>query len=119
MVIFSKLVNLSGNIPPELGNLTTLNHLDLSDNTLSGDFPASLTNLVDLCEPGNLEPPCYGKYELNLGYNRLNVPAPEPPASFLDTKDPDWYLTQAVEEEIPGDTGGMKENGSVVKTKPK
>ena len=31
---------------------------------------------------------------------------PEPPASFLEIKDPDWYLTQAVEEEIPGETGG-------------
>ena len=97
---------LSGSIPPELGNLTTLIGLDLSVNQFSGDVPDSLTNLVNLCEPGNMDYPCYGIYELDLGYNYLNVPAPEPPAGFLAIKDPDWYLTQAVEADIPGETGG-------------
>lgn len=97
---------LSGSIPPQLGNLTLLLGLDLSDNKLSGNVPDGLTQLVNLCDPGNINYPCNGIYMLDLGYNQLNVPAPEPQASFLDIKDPDWYLTQAVEEEIPGDTGG-------------
>ncbi len=91
------LNRLSGSIPSEMGNLINLWGLDLSNNKLSGDVPASFTNLVNLCGPGDTGSPCSDEpYELNLGYNRLNVPAPEPPASFLDIKDPDWYLTQAV-----------------------
>ena len=99
---------LSGSIPSEMGNLINLWGLDLSDNKLSGDVPASVTNMVDLCGPGDMEYPCSDEsYELNMGFNHLNVPAPEPPASFLNIKDPDWYLTQAVEENIPSQTGGM------------
>ena len=97
---------LNGLIPPELGNLTSLNGLWLDDNLLMGDVPASFTNLISLCTLDNQDEPCWGYNELDLGYNRLNVPAPEPPASFLTIKDPDWYLTQAVEEEIPGEEGG-------------
>ena len=102
------LNQLSGSIPSQMGNLINLWGLDLSDNKLSGDVPASVTNMVDLCGPGDMEYPCSDEsYELNMGFNHLNVPAPEPPASFLNIKDPDWYLTQAVEENIPSQTGGM------------
>jgi len=97
---------LSGSIPFEIGNLTSLLKLGLSDNNLVGDVPASFINLINLCVPDDYGYPCFNEYGLNLGYNRLNVPAPEPPKAFLDIKDPDWYLTQAVEEAIPGGTGG-------------
>ncbi len=83
----------SGNIPPELGNMSWLFVLDLSDNYLIGDVPASFTQLAT-CGPNDTYYPCSGEYGLDLGYNRLNVPAPEPPAAFLDLYDPDWYLTQ-------------------------
>ena len=34
-------IGFSGEIPPELGNLTRLTKLDLSDNHLSGEIPRS------------------------------------------------------------------------------
>ena len=96
---------LTGPIPQELGDLTNLFHLNLSNNSLAGDVPESFTDLINLCEATNQEDPCYGEYGLNLGYNNLTVPAEEPTASFLELKDPDWYLTQAIQQEILGDTG--------------
>ena len=67
--------------------------LNLSDNFLIGDVPASFTQL-DTCLPNDHYFPCTGEFGLDIGYNRLNVPAPDPPAAFLDLYDPDWYLTQ-------------------------
>jgi len=40
--------NLSGSIPPELGNLTKLTHLSLSINNLTGPIPSTLGNLLNL-----------------------------------------------------------------------
>lgn len=98
---------LSSSIPPELGSLVKLWHMDLSRNQLTGSVPASFTNLIDLCEPGDPTFPCSAGYELNLGYNRLTVPATEPPASFLAVKDPDWFETQWQQAYIPNATGGV------------
>ena len=39
---------LTGEIPPELGNLTNLGELGLSDNQLSGSIPPELGNLTNL-----------------------------------------------------------------------
>ena len=39
---------LSGEIPPELGNLTNLIKLDLSRNQLTGEIPPELGNLANL-----------------------------------------------------------------------
>ncbi|VAV99785.1 hypothetical protein MNBD_ACTINO02-2685 [hydrothermal vent metagenome] len=36
---------LSGSIPPEFGNLASLEVLDASDNQLSGEIPATLQQL--------------------------------------------------------------------------
>ena len=54
---------LSGPIPPELGSLTDLNVLWLSDGSLSGPIPPELGNLVNL-------------RVLDLGGNRLQGPIP-------------------------------------------
>ena len=41
---------LSGSIPPELGNLTNLTYLNLSNNKLSGSIPSELGNLSNLTD---------------------------------------------------------------------
>lgn len=56
--------NLSGELPAELGSLSKLRHLHLHLNQFSGDLPASLQNLVDL-------------EELRLFDNRFSGPLPE------------------------------------------
>ena len=43
-------LGLTGQIPPELGELPDLQHLDLSDNQLAGVIPAELGDLVNLQE---------------------------------------------------------------------
>ena len=40
--------DLSGEIPPELGNLSNLGHLELNGNKLSGEIPPELGSLSDL-----------------------------------------------------------------------
>jgi len=97
---------LSGTIPASLGNLTNLQHLDLSGNFLEGDVPSSFTNLVNLCVEGDMDVPCYGIKETDLGYNLLKVPQPDPPADFLYKKDPDWDQTQGVKGVFQGAAGG-------------
>ena len=55
---------LSGAIPPELGNLTNLGWLDLSYNQLTGEIPPELGNLTSL-------------RWLNLSYNQLTGCIPD------------------------------------------
>ncbi|MBL7850136.1 MAG: VCBS repeat-containing protein [Cyclobacteriaceae bacterium] len=54
---------LNGSIPPEIGNLTSLVHLNLGLNSLSGSIPPEMGNLISL-------------EILNLGFNTLegNLP---------------------------------------------
>jgi Leucine-rich repeat (LRR) protein len=54
---------LSGSIPPEIGNLTNLNTLVLANNQLSGSIPAEIGNLSNL-------------KELTLGWNNLSGSIP-------------------------------------------
>jgi Leucine-rich repeat (LRR) protein len=56
--------NLSGSIPPELGNLTYLDTLSLSTNSLSGSIPVELSKLTNLTA-------------LEIGYNSLTGPLPQ------------------------------------------
>ena len=73
---------LSGSIPPQLGNLTNLWGLYLSYNQLGGEVPPALTNLRNLSWA-------------DLAYNKLTATDPAVIA-FLNAKDPDWAETQTV-----------------------
>ena len=66
--------NLTGLIPPELGNLSQLHSLRLGGNRLSGPIPQQLANL------GNLR-------TLSLGVNRLSGPIPEQLANLPRLED--------------------------------
>ena len=71
---------LSGEIPPELGNLTSLRELNLVLNDLQGEIPPELGNLVNLqslwvsanrlsgCVPTSLR----GQLESSTGLGRLS-----------------------------------------------
>ena len=79
---------LTGRIPPELGNLSQLTLLDLHSNELTGNIPATLGNLSELQAlglsgnqlTGNI-PPALGnlpKLEwLSMSYNQLTGIPPE------------------------------------------
>ena len=49
-LVFLRLCHtgLRGSIPPEIGTLSKVTHLNLSSNNLTGELPLSLTNLIQL-----------------------------------------------------------------------
>ncbi len=88
---------LTGNIPTQLGSCTTLERLWLYNNALSGDVPVSFLNLISLED----------QVGLDLGYNRLTVPASPPELeAFLQLKDQNWPYTQAVSEQFASGESG-------------
>lgn len=98
---------LTGGIPVELGNLTNLVYLDLQWNRLDGVIPSALGDLFKLqalylsnnALVGDVPTsfngtnfPYLSSDETDLGYNMLT--ADPTVTAFLNTKDPDWALTQ-------------------------
>jgi Leucine-rich repeat (LRR) protein len=81
-------------------------HLDLSNNLLEGAMPEDFTKHINLCVEGDMTEPCNGVYKTDLGYNLFTVPQEEPVQSFLNEKDPDWYLTQGVKLDVSASEGG-------------
>ena len=85
---------LSGLIPYFSENLEKLY---LNNNQLTGEIPSSLTYLTELSK-------------LDLGHNQLTASDAEV-RSFVDEKDPDWFLTQGKTLLTCGDgTGSVSVN---------
>ncbi len=109
--------NLSGPIPPELGNLTNLQTLLLRENNLTGTIPAELGDLTQLealrLDENNLTgtiPPELGNLAslkwLDLGFNDLTGPIPPELGSL--TRLIRLELDQnALTGPIPPDLGGL------------
>ena len=70
---------LTGPIPPELGNLTSLRELNLSFNGLTGPIPPELGNLTSLVR-------------LNLDFNGLTGPIPPELGNLTSLRDPESQL---------------------------
>ena len=84
---------LSGEVPAELGSLSSLEELDLSGNLLSGEIPAELGNL------SNLE-------KLDLSHNQLNGEMPAELSSLSNLRVLTLYETQ-LSGEIPAELGNL------------
>ena len=69
---------LTGSIPPEIGNLTNLTSLDLGNNQLTGEIPPDIGNLTNLTY-------------LNLSNNQLTGNIPE---SICELTNLTWYSGQ-------------------------
>ena len=87
--------NLSGHVPPELGNLPDLTYLTLSGNDLSGEIPAELAKLTEL-------------EDLSLGFNRLSggIPAELGYLTELESLD---LLGNNLSGGIPAELGNLTE----------
>ena len=85
--------DLSGEIPPEFGNLSNLEELELDDNQLSGKIPAELSRLTGLTR-------------LYLGYNQLSG---EIPSELGNLSNLDWLSLSGndLSGEMPSELGNL------------
>lgn len=74
---------LIGSLPPELGDLTSLQYLNLQGNQLTGVIPSTLAGLSQL------------QYGSTISYNGLWT-TDATLSAFLASKFPNWDLTQTV-----------------------
>jgi len=72
---------LTGEIPPEIGNLTNLSYLNLEDNQLTGSIPPEIENLTKL-DVGGFSLFSNKKYGLFLSNNQLSGEIPESICNF-------------------------------------
>ena len=72
---------LTGEIPPEIGNLTNLGYLNLEDNQLTGSIPPEIENLTKL-DVGGFNLFSNKKYGLFLSNNQLSGEIPESICNF-------------------------------------
>ena len=84
---------LSGSIPSELGNLSSLESLDLSYNQLNGSIPSELSNLSSL-------------KGLDLSYNQLSGSIPPDLGNLSNLVDL-WLLFNELSGSIPSELGNL------------
>ncbi len=84
---------LTGSIPPELGNLDNLHYLSLSSNQLTGSIPPELGNLNNL-------------QELSLSSNQLTGSIP-PELGNLDNLQELYLSTNGLTGNIPPELGNL------------
>lgn len=102
--LYLNINSLKGTIPLELGYASSLSEIDLSDNMLTGDLPASIWNLCDklvslklhgnslsglVSEPALPNSSCKNLEFLDLGDNRFSGNFPEFVTSFGGLKELD------------------------------
>ena len=108
---------LTGPIPPELGNLVNLTYLGLSFNNLTGPIPPQLGNLASLEWLGlsfnNLTGPIppelgslTGLTRLRLSYNNLTGPIP-PELGNLANLTELWFSSNNLSDPIPPELGNL------------
>ena len=108
---------LSGSIPPEVGNLTNLQYLYLRSNQLSGSIPPQLGNLTNLqelwlCENqlSGIIPPQLGNLanlqQLCLGVNQLGGSIPPELGSLTDLAWLMLFINQ-LSGSIPAELGDL------------
>lgn len=109
--------NLTGSIPPELGNLSNLKDLHLQDNQLSGAIPAELGNLTELETlqlylnqlTGQIPAALGGLSNLqllNLFSNQLSGPIPAALGNLSNLSDLDLRANQ-LSGPIPAELGNL------------
>ncbi|MEA3348992.1 MAG: sortase [Chloroflexota bacterium] len=91
---------LSGSIPPELGNLSNLRGLYLGGNKLSGIIPPELGNLSDLSG-------------LLLGQNNLSGPIPSELSSLSKLRAL-WLYNNNLDSTIPSELGNLSNLQSLI-----
>ena len=90
--------NLNGPIPPEIGGLDSLEHLDLAHNPLNSPIPPELGGLDDL-------------FSLVLRYNELSGPIPAELSKFRGLRDMFLNQNAGITGRLPlelGYTGGLE-----------
>ena len=114
---------LTGEIPPEIGNLTNLTWLKLNDNQLTGEIPSeigNLTNLTDLRLYNNQLtgeiPPEIGNLtnltSLSLAYNQLSGEIP-PEIGNLTNLTGLYLYDNQLTGEIPQEVCDLIENNDL------
>ncbi|KAH0776789.1 hypothetical protein KY290_008200 [Solanum tuberosum] len=99
---------LSGIIPPTIGNLTNLVYLDVSINKISGKIPPRIGSLSKLS--GSI-PASFGNLRnlqsLHLGDNKLSGSIPITIGDLTELKSVQFYLNQ-LSGPIPSELGNLK-----------
>ena len=90
---------LSGSIPAELGNLSSLTYLSMSSNKLSGSIPPELGNLSSLTL-------------LHLGYNQLSGSIP-PELGNMSSLGVLWLYQNRLSGSIPPELENMSSLGNL------